>query len=146
MVDFVSSTELGGITNLALAATVKDGFVDGMDTCSYVKRLDAVLNTLGALARASREASAALGSPDDDFVGVRRIVHAFRFVLMPPEDVPPSTAPGRYRFILNVTFDGGWEPYMRVIWRDLGTMLDLMFCNCVGYPLAQPDCFQSVRP
>ena len=143
MVDFVSSTELGGITNLALAATVKDGFVDGMDTCSYVKRLDAVLNTLGALARASREATATLGSPDDDFVGVRRIVHAFRFALMPPEDVPPAIAPGRYRFILNVTFDGGWEPYMRVIWRDLGTMLDLMFCNCVGYPLAHSCRFEE---
>ncbi|HEY4067881.1 MAG TPA: hypothetical protein VGM74_13360 [Burkholderiaceae bacterium] len=143
MVDFVSSTELGGITNLALAATVKDGFVDGLDTCTYVKRLDAVLNTLGALARASREAAATPGAPDADFVGQRRIVHAFRFVIMPPEDVPPGVAPGRYRLILNVSFDGGWEPYMRVIWRDLGTMLDLMFCNCVGYPLAHSCRFEA---
>jgi Dyp-type peroxidase family len=143
MVDFVSSTELGGITNLALAATVKDGFVDGLDTCSFVKRLDAVLNTLGALARASREAASTPGLPDNDFVGQRRIVHAFRFVIMPPDDVPPGVAPGRHRLILNVTFDAGWEPYMRVIWRDLGTMLDLMFCNCVGYPLAHSCRFED---
>ena len=33
-----------------------------------------------------------------------------------------------------MTFDGGWEPYMRVIYRDLGDLLDLLFCNCDDYP------------
>ena len=51
--------------------------------------------------------------------------------------------PGRYRLLLNVTFDGGWEPYMRVIWRDLGTTLDVMLCNCVDYPWSHDCTFEA---
>lgn len=144
-VDF-SSTQLGGITNLALLAQVKPGFVDGIDTCTFVKRLDYVLKTLHAMALASREALAPSSSPEDDFVGRMKIVHFFRFAIVPP-DAPapgtPATEPGPHHLMLNVTFDGGWEPYMRVIWRDLGTTLDLMFCNCVGYPLSHECTFES---
>ena len=149
-----SSTELGGITNLALLAPIKEGFVDGLDTCSYVKRLELVLKTLNALALASREAQAQSGSADDDFVGRMRIVHFFRFTIVPPESPPERgletaaaagavPSPGRYRLLLNVTFDGGWEPYMRVIWRDLGTTLDLMLCNCVDYPWSHDCTFEA---
>jgi Dyp-type peroxidase family len=142
-----SSTELGGITNLALLATIKEGFVDGLDTCSYVKRLELVLKTLNALALASREAQAE--SPSAHEVGRMRIVHFFRFAIVPPD--PPMAPPrpgsvpaaGRSRLLLNVTFDGGWEPYMRVIWRDLGTTLDLMLCNCDAYPLSHACTFED---
>ena len=142
-VDF-TSTQLGGVTNLALLAPVKPGFVDGLDTCTFVQRLDYVLKTLQALALAAREAMAESASPEDDFVGRMKIVHFFRFALVPPEPpAQPDAEPGLHRLMLNVTFDGGWEPYMRVIWRDLGTTLDLMFCNCIGYPLSHACSFES---
>ena len=142
-VDF-TSTQLGGVTNLALLAPVKPGFVDGLDTCTFVQRLDYVLKTLQALALAAREAVAESSSPEDDFVGRMKIVHFFRFALVPPEPPrQPGAEPGLHRLMLNVTFDGGWEPYMRVIWRDLGTTLDLMFCNCIDYPLSHTCSFES---
>jgi hypothetical protein len=45
--------------------------------------------------------------------------------------------------LLNVVFDGGWEPYMRRIWRDLGPLLDLIFCNCEGYLLSVESSFAA---
>lgn len=41
----------------------------------------------------------------------------------------------RYLY-LTATFEGGWEPYMRLIWKPLGSFLDLLFCNCEGYVTA----------
>ena len=37
------STQLGGIANLALLAAVKHGFVNGFETVTYAKRLEALL-------------------------------------------------------------------------------------------------------
>jgi len=31
-----------------------------------------------------------------------------------------------------VTFDFHWEPYMRIVWRDLGKLLDPVLVNCVA--------------
>ena len=35
-----------------------------------------------------------------------------------------------------MSFDGPWESYLRQIWRDLGWLLDVIFCNCEGYLLS----------
>lgn len=125
-----ASTQLAGITNLTVLATVKDGFVEGFEATSHVNRLQMVLRTLNAIRLGAREAST-LPNPFPDPVGRFDIAHFFRFTV-----VPADTPTGRSKLLLNVTFDGGWEPYMRVIWRDLGTLLDLMFCHCEGYPLS----------
>ncbi len=141
----ILSTQLGGIANLALLAPVKAGFVEGFETVTYARRLETLLKTLNAIRLASRESSLTK-SPFPDAVGRFGILQSFRYAIVPPEIGSlgePEAASGAaalatpraglYRLSLNVTFDGGWEPYMRVIYRDLGTLLDAIFCNCVGY-------------
>lgn len=135
MPDKNASTQLAGITNLSLMAPIRTGFVDSFDTLTHVARLQQVLATLNGIRQAGREATMAL-SPFPDPVGRFDIVHFFRFAIVPPDAEQRAAGVLRHRLFLSVTFDGGWEPYMRVIWRDLGTLLDLMLCHCEGYPLA----------
>lgn len=121
----VAPTQLQGITDLTLIAEVGPGLIDGIfDSRSYAWRLKRVLELLDAARRASREADK-LPNPFVDGVGRLRGIHFFRFALLPDD-----------KLLLNVTFDGGWEPYLRLIWGPLGTMLDLIFCHCPSYPLA----------
>ena len=143
------STQLGGIANLALLAEIRPGFVEGFETVTYHKRLELLLRTLNAIRLASRE-SALAKSPFPDLIGRVGILHSFRYAIVPPEAAASSPSavadaprPGVYRLSLNVTFDGGWEPYMRVIYRDLGTLLDAIFCNCVGYRASRSHSFDE---
>ena len=125
------TTGLQGVTDLTVIATIKDGFVPGAyGRVSHLARLSRVLAALDAVRRAARE-PALQPSPFADLIGRFRGIHFFRFAVLPARN-----ASSPHRFLLNVTFDGGWEPYMRLIWGPLGTLLDLMFCHCVDYPLA----------
>ncbi len=140
-----ASTHLDGITNLSLVATVKAGLVPGIsESCSYLRRLELALKTLHGIRKASREQFPP--GPLTDVVGQLDGVHFFRWTILPPppldEDADPDDQfwPVPHRLVLNVTFDGGWEPYMRGIWGPLGSTLDLMLCNCVDY---QPARFVS---
>ncbi|GAA4357695.1 hypothetical protein GCM10023165_51930 [Variovorax defluvii] len=126
--------ELGGITNLAVLAPVKPGFVPGFETITYVDRLHRLLDALNEARQNLREATL-YPPPFPDAIGRFGIIRSFRYVVVPPEKHAGATAgPGGYRLSLNVTFDGGWEPYMRVIYRDLGPLLDTLFCHCDHYP------------
>jgi len=125
-------TQLGGITDLTLLTPIKAGFVEAPEPISYVARLRMVLRTINAMRMASREASDP-PPPFTDVVTRFRIVHSFRWAVIDPP--PGSDQPAR--LLLNVCFDGGWEPYMRVIWRDLGTTLDLILCHSVDYQLSR---------
>lgn len=146
----ILSTELGGIANLALLAPIKPGFVDRYETITYARRLELLLKTVNAIRLASRE-SALIKSPFPDAVGRTGILHSFRYAIVPPElgskgepaPIEAEPRPGVYRLSLNVTFDGGWEPYIRVIHRDLGPLLDAIFCNCTGYPEARLHSFYA---
>jgi len=144
------STQLGGTASLALLAPVRPGFVEGFESVTFSRRLELLLKTLNAIRQASREA-ALLASPFPDSVARFGILRSFRYALVPPDPPPaadPKAAPGlpdpgRYRLSLNVTFDGGWETYMRVIYRDLGTLLDAIFCNCEGYLAAHSNSYDA---
>lgn len=125
-------TQLGGITDLTLLTPIKAGFVEAPEPISHVARLRMVLRTINAMRMASREASDP-PPPFTDVVTRFRIVHSFRWAVIDPP--PGSDQPAR--LLLNVCFDGGWEPYMRVIWRDLGTTLDLILCHSVDYKLSR---------
>ncbi|MEY4415531.1 MAG: hypothetical protein RIQ53_2824 [Pseudomonadota bacterium] len=123
-------TQLHGITDLTVLAELKPGLIDGIfDSRSPVWRLRRVLALLDAARHAARESDAWPG-PLPDFVARVRDVHFFRFAIL------PRSSTGSQQFLLNVTFDGGLEPYMRLIWKPLGSMLDLMFCHTTDYPLA----------
>lgn len=139
----IKSTQLGGIANLALVAPVRPGFIPGADTHTYAKRLEALFKTLMAIRLGARESSK-FATPFPDAVGRLGILQSFRYALIPPRvgsrgeaPLPAGDPDARvYRLYLNVVFDGGWEPYLRVIYRDLGYLLDTIFCNCVGYRIS----------
>ena len=126
-------TQLQGITDLTVVADIKRGLIDGIfESRSYAWRLRQVLTLLDAARHAGREA-AMLPNPFVDGVGRLRGIHFFRFGVLP----------GDRQLLLNVTFDGGWEPYIRLVWGPLGTMLDLIFCHCVDYRLAATSSFDD---
>jgi Dyp-type peroxidase family len=143
-----SSTRLTGISNLAVTAPIKPGFVKGFETITYVDRLGKLLNALNQ-ARVTARESWLQKPPFPDSVARFDIIQNFRYAIIPPAGegpLDPVTAlknPGQSRLSLNVTFDAGWEPYMRVIYRDIGTLLDALFCHCEGYPGSRTSPFDE---
>ena len=138
------STQLQGVTDLTLLAPLKQSFIkDTFDSESHRTRLEKVLTVLNFV-RQARE-SEIQPSPFADSIGRFRSIHFFRFALVPKvaEASLPPAGPSRDQLLLNVTFDGGWEPYMRLIWGPLGTLLDLIFCHCEGYELACKSTFED---
>lgn len=132
------TTQLQGVTDLTVVARIKEGAVPGaLNTFTYAERLRRVLKVLNSIRQAGREA-ALEASPFPDSVARFRTVHFFRFAIL-----PASEGGTRQQLLLNVTVDGGWEPYMRFIWKPMGSMLDLIFCHCEGYPLARLSSFQD---
>ncbi|KRR26168.1 hypothetical protein CQ14_21005 [Bradyrhizobium lablabi] len=117
------SKSLLGVSDLTLVATIKSGLIPALDSRTYESRLRLLLKTLNSLRVSSLEAEPTplIG----DAVDRIRALHSFRLAII-GEDTPR-------RLLLSVAFDGGWEPYMRRIWRDLGPLLDVIFCNCEGY-------------
>jgi hypothetical protein len=123
--------QLAGVADLTVLTPMRQGLIPGVwDTLTWAERLTRVLALLDALRKLSREASPA-ESPFFDLVGRWQIVHFFRFAAVPAE-----RSGGVPQILLNVTFDGVWEPYMRVIWGPLGPLLDLIFCHAGSYRLA----------
>ena len=116
-----SSRHLQGITDITLLAPIKQGLVDALDTRTYANRLKLLMKTLHSLRSSSRDFS--IFRPFSD--GAERIctIHSLRLAVLEPEQ----------KLLLAVTFDRPWEPYIRIIWRDVGTLLDVIFCNCEGY-------------
>ncbi|MBB4842722.1 Dyp-type peroxidase family [Paucibacter oligotrophus] len=135
-------TQLQGITDLVLITPIKAGFVTAFETISYVDRLRRVLKSLNALRLGARESSEVPGL-FTDVVSRFRIVHSFRWAIIEPKPDAPLGEP--HKLLLNVCFDGGWEPYMRVIWDQLGSMLDLILCHAEGYQLAKETSFERYK-
>lgn len=131
------STGLGGITNLAVMAPIKAGMVPSFEPISYLKRIEKVLDALQSSRQNLRE-SELLPSFFPDTVGRFSMFHNFRYALMPPRGPDGKVVEeGQWCLSLNVTFDGGWEPYMRVVYRDIGPLLDLLFCHNDTYPTSR---------
>lgn len=137
------STGLGGISNLSVLAPIKSGMVIGFDPVSYLERLRKVLDALFSARQNTRE-SELLQPIFPDVIGQFSIIHHFRYAIVPPDPgMLTQSGNGISRLSLNVTFDGGWETYMRVIYRDIGTLLDLLFCHCEGYPGSRTSRFET---
>jgi Dyp-type peroxidase family len=125
------SKSLRGITDLTLVAAIRPELIDALDTRTYASRLRFLLKALTAVRVSSREYAAIQAFTDT----VERIqaIHSFRLAILEPEQ----------KLLLAVTFDSAWEPYIRLIWRDLGPLLDVIFCNCVGYVTACGHSFEE---
>ncbi|HEY0824324.1 MAG TPA: hypothetical protein VGD76_11095, partial [Ramlibacter sp.] len=136
------STGLAGVTNLSVLAPLRSGMVPSFEPVSYVARLRKVLDALQSARQNLRESEPWSVFPD--VVGRFGIIHGFRYALVPPDSMPVGMPRefGTWRLSLNVTFDGGWEPYMRVIYRDIGPLLDLLFCHSADYPGSRAASFE----
>ena len=127
MRNHVRGSGLAGITNLALQARVREGLAPGFEPISYLERLRRLLDAMHSSRRNARE-SELRDSAFPDPVGRFNMISGFRYALVPPALVGSKS----WHLSLNVSFDGGWEPYMRVIYRDIGPLLDALLCHCEG--------------
>ena len=118
------SKSVQGNTDLTLVAPIRQGLVDTVPPCTYASRLHTVLQTLHVMQAMSREYAPI--RPFTDTVERIRAIHSFRLAILEPQQ----------QFLLALTFDSGWEPYMRIVWSSLGPLLDLLLCNCDGYVTA----------
>ncbi|MEZ5598938.1 MAG: Dyp-type peroxidase [Pseudomonadales bacterium] len=114
------SHSLAGPSELVLLMPIKQGLVDCQDTVTYLSRLKTVAQVFDDLRRASRESR--LVQPFSDVVDRIRTIHGVHIAVVDTR-----------RAILAVSFDQAWEPYIRVIWKDIGRLLDTILCNCEGY-------------
>ncbi len=138
------SIGLAGITNLSVLAPIKSGLAPGFEPISYLERLRKVLDALQSARQNLRE-SELRPAVFPDTIGRFGIIHHFRYAIIPPlpgADRKPIDGT-LWHLSLNVTFDGGWEPYMRVIYRDIGPLLDLLFCHSPDYPGSRTSSFHE---
>ncbi len=139
----VNSLSLGASTNLALMAPIKPGLVpDCFETISHVDRLQRLLNALNASRTNAREGELRLPVLPDA-IGRFRVIRHFRYAIWPRRTGTPGAEPSQSYLTLNVGFDGGFEPYMRVIYDDIGPLLDALLCHCEGYPGARRSTFDD---
>lgn len=140
----VTSKTIDGISDLVVWAPIREGFIDAFSNVTYETRLKQVGEALHRIRQSAREHE--LQEPFADTA--KRILSLLDFrigivdrpLYEPAGAEPPK--PRRYMFLV-ATFDGPWEPYIRLIWRPLGYFLDLLLCNCEGYVLASESDFET---
>jgi hypothetical protein len=146
----ITNKSIDGITQLVLLVPIKPGVIDAYENITYESRLRFVAEALHRIRVNGREHE--LVTPFADVA--ERILTVFDFSIgvldknfneLKPADGQNGAGilegnPQRY-MLLVANFDGPFEPYMRLIWRPLGVFLDLLLCNCVGYPLSSETGF-----
>lgn len=151
MVKLITSKNIDGITDLVVVAPIKKGFISAYENVTYATRLKLVAEGLNRARVALREYETItpfsdvteriltlldfrVGLLDKDLFGIK----------LPTKGEPQAAGLESQRFLyLTATFDGAWEPYMRLIWDPLGPFLDLLFCNCEGYVTAGDHSFEE---
>ena len=138
-----TSKNIDGITDLVVVAPIKEGFIHAYENITYGTRLKLVAEALNRVRITAREYERI--TPFSDVTERILTLLDFRVGIIDkdlfslPTDAKPNAPQGpqakRYLY-LTATFDGAWEPYMRLIWNPLGPFLDLLFCNCEGYVTA----------
>jgi len=129
----VSSKHLEGVNDLTLTAPIKQGFVPALDNVTYESRLRLTMKALFRMRSTAREYAKI-----KPFVETAERIQAlldFRLAIL--DDTEPR------RLLLSATFDRPFEPYIRLIWDPLGSLLDVVFCNCEGYPAAEDNSFET---
>lgn len=117
--DLITSKSLAGPTEICLRMPMRKGFVEGLSTRTYESRLRAFTKLFSDLRTITRESR--LTRPYSDIVDRIRTILGVT-IAIEGEDV-----------LLAVHFDKPWEPYIHIVWRDLGFIFDAILCNCEGY-------------
>lgn len=115
-----TSKHIGTATELTCLMPIRQGFVPVLDTRTYATRVRIVFKVLQNLRTISREVRHL--KPILDIVDAARTVQSFSWSIVNDRQL-----------LLSVSFDRPWEPYIRVIWKDLGPLLDLFLCNVEGF-------------
>lgn len=107
--------------DLTVAAPIRQGLVPSLDAVTYKTRAERLLRVLqlGRAGQQEFEFTRVLA----DSVDRIGMIHSVRVGIIEPQNL----------LMLSVTFDGAWEPYMRVIWHKVSRLLDLIFGNTEGY-------------
>jgi hypothetical protein len=137
----VTSKHIDGITDLVVIAPIREGFIDAYENVTYETRARVVAEALHNVRVSAREYER--NAPFSDIAERILTLLNYRIGILDKDlfqlDADHGLTARRYVF-LAVTFDGPWEPYMRLVWRPLGVFLDLIFCNCEDY---RPACDSS---
>jgi deferrochelatase/peroxidase EfeB len=140
----VASKSLDGIHDIVIVAPIREGFIDAYEQVTYATRLRIISEALNDIRATAREYENDVAFADAS----ERILSLLDFRAgiidngMLQFDPKLGLSARRY-FYLNPTFDGVWEPYMRLIWKPLGPLLDLLFCNCEGYVFSQDNSYED---
>jgi len=137
----VTSKSIDGITDLVVVAPIREDFIRAYENVTYDTRLRLVAEALHKIRVTAREYELAVPFADT----TERILTLLDFRIGVLDDhvyqvTKDGLGPRRFLY-LAATFDGAWEPYMRLIWNPLGPFLDLLFCNCEGYVTAGDHSF-----
>lgn len=138
----IFAKHLETVGDLVVAAPIKQGFIDAYEPLTYETRLRRTAHGLFRARKSVREFL--LTRPFADVAERIRSFESFRVAILDGEPATPGdsfahTPESKIRpkqLVITATFDQPWEPYMRLIWDPLGPFLDLLLCNCEGYPLA----------
>jgi len=138
----VASKILDGINDLVIMAPIRDGFISAYEPVTYATRLRVICEALNDVRATAREYEKVMPFADAS----ERILSLLDFKAGIIDNGSLQLDPrlgltARRYFYLIATFDGVWEPYMRLIWRPLGALLDLLFSNCDGYVFAEDNSF-----
>ncbi len=131
----IKSKSLGGSSDLVFMAPIKEGLVPSLDSVTYKTRLLQLMRTLNA-GRTSSHEYLLMRSISDSVERTGKI-HSVRVLILEADDG------GRDKVLLAVTFDGGWESYLRVLWQKVGYLLDVIFCNTDGHVSALDHTFEE---
>lgn len=140
----VTSKHIEGITDLVVVAPIREGFIDAYENVTFDTRLRIVMEALHNVRVNAREYERTVPFSDTaerilDLLNYRIGILDHGLFQLDPRD---GLKARRYAY-LAVTFDGAWEPYMRLVWEPLGTFLDLVFCNCEGYKPARDSSYEE---
>lgn len=138
----ITSKNINGITDLVIVAPIREGFIEAFENVTYETRLRIAAEALHHVRVSAREYEPTV--PFSDVTERILTLLDFRVAILDKDLFQidrESGLAGRRYLVLTATFDGAWEPYMRLIWNPLGDFLDLLFCNCEGYVPAGDNSF-----
>lgn len=115
----ISSKSLAGSSEICMLMPIRPDFTGGLATRGYESRLRSFSKLFSDLRSVTRESR--LNKPYSDIVARMQTIHGVTISLV------------EGKLLLTVHFDRPWEPYIRMIWQELGDIFDLILCNCEGY-------------
>ncbi|MDV3457924.1 Dyp-type peroxidase [Sphingomonas sp. HF-S4] len=119
----VRSLSIGPTSDLVVAAPWRPGLIQADESMTPGARLARTFQAIFAIRQRAREALTEPAFADP----IERLEQIHSFRLSAEED----------EMRLSVTFDFGWESYMRALWKEAGPFLDLLCCHCADYKLAR---------